>query len=272
MADSSRLAEVVALLAERDQDFRSLRQAANHSHEDTGEPLWALSSLMAALEVTSSRKIQDAVNRAKIASSKADLDLRAHFIDGSLFDEPDELLLSKYAAYLVVMNCDPAEGQVGLAQLYFALQVDRQRLEDEKRLKTRLDVASEQHKLTGVARDRGVVDFKKFNGMGVQGLYGGLNVSDLKKMKGLPAKSNHLDFAGSEELAANLFRITQTRAALNRQGYRSEDAACATHKTVATGVRNAIISAGNTPPEQLPPAELNIDRLATATKRKLSTS
>ena len=167
------------------------------------------------------------------------------------------------------MNCDPREGIVGKAQVYFALQVDRQLLEDEKRLHTRLEVATEQNKLHGVAQSKGVVNFQKFNGMGIKGLYGGKTAAQVKQSKGLAKKDNHLDFAGSEELAANLFRITQTRAALSRQGHRSEHLACTTHKNVGMRIRQTIIDAGNTPPERLPAANLKIDKLATKTKKQI---
>lgn len=269
MADSNKLAEVCALLAERDQDFRPLRDAATGQDKETGEVFWAVSALAATLQVNKAAAIENAVNRAKVAAGKAEMPLREHFRDGGIFDRPGEVFLSKYAAYLFVMNCDPGHGLVGLAQTFFALQVDRQQLEDEKRLKTRLDVATENHKLTGIAKEKGVKDFQKFNGMGIQGLYGGLTVAQVKVRKGLSRDANHLDFAGSEELAANLFRITQTRAALARQGVLSETLACSTHKRVAEGVRKVITDAGNTPPEALPPAQLKIDQLASAAKRQL---
>jgi len=269
MADSAKLAEVVAMLTERDQEFRPIQQAANGYDETTGEQFWSLGDLARALQIENPRRLAVAANKAKIAAGKADVTISEHFSDGSLFGDPDEMYLSKYAAYLVVMNCDPRIGLVGKAQVYFALQIDRQLLEDEKRLHTRLEVATEQNKLHGVAQDKGVENFGKFNGMGIQGLYGGRTAAQVKAEKGLSSKDNHLDFAGSEELAANLFRITQTRAALARQGHKSEQLACSTHKSVGQRIRNTIIDAGNTPPEKLPVAELKIDRLATKKKKAL---
>lgn len=269
MADGNKLTEVCALLAERDDDFRPFQAAANVHDKETGEHYWPVSKLAELLRLTKPASTETALNRAKVAAGKAQMPLRDHFRDGSIFDVAGETFLSKYAAYLFTMNCDPNEGNVGLAQVYFALQIDRQQLEDEKRIKTRLDVATEGTKLNGVAKEKGVQDFQKFNGMGIQGLYGGLNVAQIKTMKGLDQKVSHLDFAGSEELAANLFRITQARAALARQGVRSESAACATHKKVAEGVRKAIVDAGNTPPEKLPASSLKIDTLASQTKRRL---
>ncbi|HBS28766.1 MAG TPA: hypothetical protein DEB06_04795 [Phycisphaerales bacterium] len=271
MANTGKLSEVCAMLAERDDDFRPIEDAAIAEDEDTGEFFWSISALMRVLKLTKQVSATNALNRAKVAASKAEMPLRDHFREGGIFEQPGETVLSKYAAYLFVMNCDPNDGLVGLAQVYFALQVDRQQLEDEKRLKTRLDVATEANKLNGVAKSSGVHDFEKFNGMGIQGLYGGLSAAQVKIKKGLPASVNHLDHAGSEELAANLFRITQTRAALLRQGVKSESVACKTHHNVAAGVRKAIENAGNTPPEALPAAKLKIDQLASGVKKKLRT-
>lgn len=267
MANSDKLAEVSALLAERDEDFRPFELAKVAA--DADEPFWALSDLKRLLGYDETESIDKAVNKAKISASNAGISIRDHFRDGTLFEHPGEVYVSKYAATLIAINADVQKLPVAIAQNYFALQVDRQRLEDEKRLKTRFDVANENNKLRGVASDAGVSDFKKFNGVGVSALYGGRSVTQIQSMKGLKSSQPYLDYAGSEELAANLFRITQTAAALRRQSTKSEAIACHTHKTVAKGVRDAIIRAGNTPPENLPAASTKIDKLATDVKRKL---
>ncbi|MGQ0633427.1 MAG: hypothetical protein ACT4QC_02355 [Planctomycetaceae bacterium] len=270
MANTDKLAEVAALLAERDEDFRPFEMAKVAS--DSDEWYWPLSEFKRLLGYEENESIDRAVNNAKVSASNAGISIREHFQDGTLFDRPGECYISKYAAVLVAMNADVSKKPVAVAQNYFALQVDRQRLEDEKRLKTRFDVANENHKLQGVASDAGVNDFKKFNGVGVSALYGGLNVAQIQAKKGLSPSQQYLDFAGSEELAANLFRITQTAASLRRQGTKSEAMACHTHKTVAQGIRRAIINAGNAPPEALPAANVKIDKLATAVKRRIQSA
>lgn len=113
MADSNRLAEVVAMLAERDQEFAPIERAAKGVNDETGEPYWPLSELMQALDVDQPKKVTDALNRAKIAAAKSELTLSEHFANGTIFDDSGEVYLSKYAAYLVVMNCDPEIGKVG---------------------------------------------------------------------------------------------------------------------------------------------------------------
>jgi DNA-damage-inducible protein D len=265
MADSNKLAEVVAMIAERDDDFRPLKDAAvPHG----AEPLWPLSRLREILGYVAEEKIDPAVNRAKISAEKAGFSLKEHFVPGDVFNDPGEVYLTKYASLLVTLNADPSKERVAIAQSYFALQADQQRMEDEKRLRTRLDVATENRNLQGVASDAGVANFQRFNGVGLAALYGGLNQDSVKRMKGLPVAAQLLDHAGSEELAANLFRITQTAAALRRQVSKSEDTATETHKNVGRSVRRVIISAGNAPPERLPAAKTKIDAIATKVKKE----
>jgi DNA-damage-inducible protein D len=266
VADSNKLAEVVAMIEQRDQDFASLKAAARPNGD---EPLWPLSRLMECLGYAPGEKIDNAVNRAKISAANNGLTIKEHFVVGDVFGEPNELFLTKYASLLVTINADPAKKMVATAQAYFALQADRQRLEDEKRVKSRFEVANENRNLAGVAGEKGVRDFQKFNGIGLAALYGGKNQKQVKAMKGLPQSADLLDRAGSEELAANLFRITQTAAALRRQTQRSESEAIDTHERVGAGVRRAIISAGNTPPERLPVAPTKIDSLATEVRKGL---
>lgn len=268
MSDSNQLAEVVAMMAERDDDFDPLQKAAICADDDSGELYWSLSWLKTFLGYEEDERIDPAVNRAKISASKAGIKIRDHFYFVDAYEGPTEVYLTKYACLLVVMNADPSKEKVALCQAYFALAADKQRLEDEKRLRVRLDVATENRHLSNVAADRGVEDFEKFNGLGLYALYGQKNQAQVRKMKGLRPSAEVLDHAGSEELAANLFRITQTAAVLRRQEYKSEELATDTHVRVAEGIRRAIISAGNTPPEHLP-AATKINIVATAVKKQL---
>ena len=267
MANTDKLAEVAAMLAERDEDFRPFELAKVAS--DSDECYWSISDLKELLGYEQHESLDKAINRAKISASNAGISIKEHFCDGTIFDHPGEMYFSKYAAVLVTINADVTKTRVAIAQNYFALQVDRQRLEDEKRIKTRFDVANENSKLQGAAKEAGVSDFQKFNGVGVAALYGGHNVRQIQAMKGLQSNQQYLDFAGSEELAANLFRITQTAAALRRQNVKSEPMACHTHRQVGKAVRDVIIKAGNKPPEKLPPAATKIDKVATEVKKKL---
>jgi DNA-damage-inducible protein D len=267
MANSDKLAEVVALLHERDEVFEPFELLKTSN--GTEEPLWSMTSLKELLGYDGHESLDRAMNDAKIVAGNSKISIRDNFVDGSIVGHPGEMFVTKYAAYLIVMRADVLKPNVALAQTYFARQVNRQEMENEKRLKTRLDVATENHKLNGVAKVAGVTDFMKFHGVGVAALYGGKTVAQIQAMKGLKRSEQHLDFAGSEELAANLFRITQTAAALRRQIAPSEQQACDTHKKVGAGIRAAIVQAGNLPPERLPKAELNIGKVATKVKKSL---
>lgn len=267
MANANKLAEVGAMLAERDDDFKPIEAAAVAVNQD--EPLWPLSELKRLLGYEPDESIQRAVDKAKMSASTAGWTVREHFRPGDIFDQPHEVYLTKYAAFLVTVNADVRKAPVAIAQAYFALQVNKQALENEKRIKTRLEVQTENNKLSGIAQTKGVQNFAKFHGMGVSALYGGRNVLQINWQKNIPKGGHFLDFAGSEELAANLFRITQTAAALGRQPVADEQMACDTHASVGRGVREAIINAGNVLPENLRAAAEKIDHVATKIKKDL---
>jgi len=256
---SDRLAEVYAMLESRDEEFASIRDAR---YDADGTDLWDVGELERLLGYGPGESLTPALNRAKITLSKSGLSIGEHIIDGVRLGMSGRTFVTKVAAVLVVMNADAQKTEVAIAQTYFALVV-------EKRIRTRFEVNDENRRLQGAARASGVENFAAFNGAGVSALYGGLSVAVIQARKGLAKSQHYLDFAGSEELAANLFRITQTRAALERQGIRSEGAATETHRRIGLNIRRAIVDAGNTTPENLPPAAESINRVATRKLKQL---
>lgn len=145
MATTDRLAEVQSLIVDRDADFKSVSSLAVELKE--GEKVWPLSELKLLFGYGPDETISPALHRAKISAANADWDVKEHFVDGSLYDNPGEVYVTKFAALLVLQNADVEKKPIALVQSYFALQVDRQRLEDERRIRIRLEVQNENKSL-----------------------------------------------------------------------------------------------------------------------------
>lgn len=254
----------------------SLFESIKHVDEN-GVEYWTSRSLWKVLEYTEYRHFLPVIEKAKIACKNSGLNIEDHFEDilemvgiGSGAErELDSVKLSRYACYLIVQNADPSKAIVAQGQTYFAIQTriaevqqmkEYQELssEEEKRLFLRAELLKHNSQLASAAKDAGVIDNKDyaiFQNYGYRGLYGGLNAKDIHARKGLKKSQKILDHMGSTELAANLFRATQTEEKLRRENIKGKQQANLTHYEVGAKVRQTIKELGGTMPEDLPTVE-----------------
>ena len=255
---------------------KSLVPMGSKSFEDLkkvneyGAEYWSARELQPLLGYTQWRRFEDAVKRAATSCKQSGNESLHHFAGvGKMIDigkggnrEVTDYHLSRFACYLIAQNGDPRKPEIANAQKYFAIQARRQEITtaiaaDVERLELRKQTAEEFKALSGAARDAGVHDrmFGVFHDAGYKGMYGGLGRDAIKKQKRIPEKENLMDRMDTTELAANQFRMTQTRDKLAKDKVKDQQAAIRTHENVGKEVRDAIKRIGGTLPEQLPPAE-----------------
>lgn len=247
------------------QTFEELRQTNEH-----GAEYWSARGLQTMLGYSQWRRFDDAVKRAMTSCETSGNSAEHHFagagkpITGGkgAVQVVEDYHLSRFACYLIAQNGDPRKPEIAHAQKYFAIQARRQELGDQaaadmERLELRKQTSEEFKALSGAAQDAGVQSkmFGVFHDAGYKGLYGGLGGAAIKARKAIPEKDNLLDRMNATELAANQFRMTQTRDKLARDGVRNQSQAIQTHEQVGKEVRDAIKRIGGTPPELIPPAE-----------------
>ena len=248
----------------------SLFESIKHIDE-SGNEYWTSRTMWKILEYTEYRHFLPVVEKAKIACQNSGQRIEDHFEDilemvgiGSGAERSvDSIKLSRYACYLIVQNADPNKTIVAQGQTYFAIQTriaevrqmsEYQELsgEEEKRLFLRTEILKHNSLLASAAKDAGVIDSKDyaiFQNWGYQGLYGGLKAKDIHQRKGLKKSQKIL------ELAANLFRATQTEEKLRRENIKGKQRANQTHYEVGAKVRQTIKELGGTMPEDLPTME-----------------
>jgi len=258
-----------------DQTFEEIKHVS-----ENGEEYWFARDLQTVLDYTEWRNFEKVIEKAKEACRNSKNLVTNHFVDinkmvtlGSGAErEVNDFRLSRYACYLVVMNGDPRKEVIAVGQTYFAVKTRQQELidhydqlsEDQKRLAIRNEMIAHNKSLAEAAKQAGVEttqEYAIFQNKGYQGLYGGLGAKDIHERKKLAKSQKILDHMGSTELAANLFRATQTDEKLRRENIKGKNKAYETHYEVGRKVRQTIRELGGTMPEDLPTPKKSIQQI-----------
>lgn len=264
-----------------------------HENDQYGE-YWSGRELYKLLGYSRWQKFKETIERAKIACEEAGqaasdhlhLEVQMVKLGSGAKRKIEDVYLSRYACYLVLQNADPTgKPVVALAQSYFAVQTRRQELadenpltginEDQKRRLIRDQLSITNVQLAETANQAGVItakDFAIFQDHGYAGLYGGLRTVDIHQRKGLKKSQKILDWMNSSELAANMFRATQTEEKIRREGIREKKQANEVHQNMGRRVRQFIAEEGGIMPEDQPTPEKSIQQLQREEQKRLERS
>ena len=263
-------------MKEIDKNNKSFEEI-KHIDENSVE-FWYARELMPILQYSNWQNFEKIIDKAKTSCKNSDVNILDHFIDISKMVQigsgakrkQQDYKLTRYACYLIAQNGDSRKKVIALAQTYFAVQTRKQEItekeysmltEDEKRFYQRNLTRKGNYSLNQTAKKAGVKNFDKFHNAGYKGLYNGETADDIAKRKGLRYREDILDNMGSEELAANLFRITQTESKLKKDNIQTEKDANKTHYNVGAKVRKTIKELGGTMPEELPTPKKSLKEL-----------
>lgn len=259
--------------------------------DENGIEFWYARDLQVVLEYKEWRNFTKVIDKAKDACINSNFSISDHFeridktieLGSTTTRKIEDIKLTRYACYLIVQNSDPRKSIVALGQTYFSMQTRKQEIaeelqknfdslsEEQKRLAIRKDLKEHNKHLVNAASDAGVktaIDYARFQNFGYKGLYGGLDAKGIHTKKGLEKNQKILDHMGSTELAANLFRATQTEDKLKREEIKGKENANNTHFEVGKVVRNTIKELGGTMPEDLPTPTKSIKELEKEEKQK----
>ena len=262
-------------------DFEGIK----HTDEE-GREYWYARELMVVLQYKKWQNFEAIINKAMISCTNSKINVLDHFANVSKMvkigsgaeREQQDYKLTRYACYLIAQNGDSRKKVIAIAQTYFAVQTRKQELsereysllsEDEKRFYQRDLTRKGNYSLNQAAKNAGVKNFDKFHNEGYKGLYNGETADDIAKRKGLRYREDILDNMGSEELAANLFRITQTESKLKKDKIHTENDANKTHYNVGAKVRKTIKELGGTMPEDLPTPKKSLKQIEKEKNKKL---
>ena len=254
--------------------------------DENGVEFWYARELMPVLQYSNWQNFEKIIDKAKNSCENSGISVFEHFIDVNKLSkrannaevEIKDYELTRYACYLIAQNGDSRKKVIALAQTYFAVQTRKQEIsekeysmltEDEKRLYQRNLTRKGNYSLNQTAKNAGVKNFDRFHNAGYKGLYNGETADDIAKRKGLRYREDILDNMGSDELIANLFKISQTEQKLKKENIQTERDANKTHYEVGSKIRKTIKELGGTMPEDLPTPKKSLKQLEKENKKIL---
>ena len=254
--------------------------------DENGVEFWYAREIMEVLQYSKWQNFEKIIDKAKTSCKNSDISVFEHFTDVSkTIKMPKgaekailDYKLTRYACYLIAQNGDSRKKVIALAQTYFAVQTRKQEVnekeyrmlpEAEKRFYQRDLTKKGNFSLNQTAKNAGVKNFDKFHNSGYKGLYNGETADAIARRKGLRYREDILDNMGSEELAANLFRITQTEARLKKDNIGSEKEANKTHYNIGKNIREVIAKNGGTMPENLPTPKKSLKQIEKENRKTL---
>ena len=254
--------------------------------DESGVEFWYARELMPILQYSNWQNFEKIIDKSKISCQNSDISVFEHFTDINKLSkrannaevEIKDYKLTRYACYLIAQNGDSRKKVIALAQTYFAVQTRKQEIsekeysmltEDEKRFYQRDLTRKGNYSLNQTAKKAGVKNFDKFHNAGYKGLYNGETADDIAKRKGLRYREDILDNMGSDELIANLFRISQTEQKLKKDNIKTENEANETHYNIGKNIREVIAKNGGTMPEDLPTPQKSLKQLEKENNKKL---
>ena len=272
---------------EKNQNYTNQTFEGIKHIDEYGIEYWYARELMPVLQYAKWENFKKVIEKAMIACENSEisvkdcfLDIRKPIISGKGKEEfIEDYKLTRYACYLIAQNGDSRKKVISLAQTYFAIQTRKQEIiekeytsltEDEKRFYQRDLTRKGNYSLNKTAKKAGVKNFDKFHNSGYKGLYNGETADDIAKRKGLRYREDILDNMGSDELIANLFRISQTEQKLKKDNIQTEKEANETHYNIGKNIREVIAKNGGTMPEDLPTPTKSLKQLEKEQKKELT--
>lgn len=254
--------------------------------DENGIEFWYARELMTILQYANWQNFEKIIEKAKISCKNSDINVFEHFTDVNKLSKRannaevtiNDYKLTRYACYIIAQNGDSRKKVIALAQTYFAVQTRKQEIsekeyssltEDEKRFYQRDLTRKGNYSLNQTAKKSGVKNFDKFHNAGYKGLYNGETADDIAKRKGLRYREDILDNMGSDELIANLFRISQTEQKLRKDNVKTEKEANETHYTIGKNIREVIAKNGGTMPEDLATPKKSLKQLEKENSKSL---